>query len=182
MSVPPVLNDDLIMSNDAITIRDADADDISALFDFLYEHGVNQWNHLPEGPIRTHLQGIAKGTTHVVIAEEAGQLVGFVSFELGTDMARYQPKDRKDAIHGVVHEAVVHRDQCGKGIGAQLLSAVIQRLSVLGCREAYVGRHDENLASAGMMRKAGFEIIDVFDDSRRTCGNRKTAISRRVIS
>lgn len=169
------------MTSEAIAIRDAEADDVSALFDFLYEHGVNQWNHLPEGPIRTHLQGIAKGTTLAVIAEEAGRLVGFVSFELGTDMDCYQPDERKDAVHGIVHEAVVHRDHCGKGIGAQLLSAAVQRLGELGCREAYVGRHDENLASAGMMRKAGFEIIDVFDDSRRTCGNRKTAISRRII-
>ncbi len=162
-------------------IRLAVADDIPALIAFLYEHGVNQWNHLPEGPIRAHLGKIATGAAHAVLVEDAGQLLGFVSFDLGTDMARYQPDDRKAALCGIIHEAVVHRDQAGRGLGSQLLSAAVERLAELGYREVYVGRHDENAASAGMMRKAGFDVIDVYDDPRRTCGNRKTAISRRVV-
>lgn len=164
------------------TLRDAVTADIDALFTFLYEHGANRWNHLPEGPIRHHLNGIAAGTSFAVIAEEYGQLLGFVSFDLGRDFARYQPNDRREALHGIVHEAVVHGEQWGRGIGSALLSAAVDRIWQQGCREAYVGRHDENLASAGMMRKAGFEVIDVYDDPRRTCGNRKTAISRRVLS
>jgi L-amino acid N-acyltransferase YncA len=164
-----------------ISTRHAGPEDVDALFSFLYEHGVNEWNHLPEGPIRSHLQGIARGSTHAVLAEQDGQLVGFVSFELGVDMDRYQPPERKGKVHGIVHEAVVHQDSCGKGIGAMLLTAAAERIGELGCQEVYVGRHDENLASAGMMRKAGFEVIDVFDDPRRTYGNRKTAISRRFL-
>lgn len=164
-----------------IAIRPAAAADIPALIAFLYEHGVNEWNHLPEGPITAHLNRIADGRTQAVLAERNGQLVGFVSSELGLDMARYQTEDRKTAIHGIIHEAVVHRDHCGKGLGAALLLAAVQRIGELGCREVYVGRHDENLGSAGMMRKAGFEVIDVFDDSRRTAGNRKTAISRLLV-
>lgn len=164
--------------SESITIRDATAEDIDSLFDFLYAHGVNQWNHLPRGPIREHLYGIATGRSFAVMAEQGSQLVGFVSFELGRDHARYQPAGREDEVHGIVHEAVVHRDCAGRGIGSQLLNAAANRIGELGCREAYVGRHDENLASGGMMRKARFEVIDVFDDPRRTCGNKRTAISR----
>ncbi len=164
-----------------IKIRQATATDIQSLFDFLYAHGVNPWNHLPEGPIRAHLDGIACDQTFAVLAERDGVLVGFVSFERGTSFARYQPPGREADVHGIVHEAVVHQELAGQGLGSKLLLAAANRLGDLGCREVYVGRHDENPGSAGMMRKAGFQIIDVFDDPRRTCGNRKTAISRRLI-
>jgi L-amino acid N-acyltransferase YncA len=166
----------------ALLIRSARADDIPALCEFLFDHGVNEWNHLPEGPIKAHLARIADGSAHAVLAERDGALVGFVSFELSREMAKYQSPERRDAVHGVVHEAVVHRDLCGQGIGSRLLSAGVERLAELGCREVYVGRHDENAGSAGMMRNAGFEVIDVYDDfDRRTSGNRRTAVSRRVI-
>ncbi len=166
---------------ESIVLRDAVGDEASLLFDFLYRHGVNKWNHLPEGPIRTHLNNIAHGTAFAVLAERRGQLLGFVSFDLGTDMARYQPAGREHESQGIIHEAAVHRDWCGQGIGTRLLNTAVDRLVEMGCREVYVGRHDENSGSAGMMRKAGFEVIAVFDDPRRTSGNRKTAISRRII-
>lgn len=166
----------------SILIRNATPAEIPALRGFLFEHGVNEWNHLPEGPIKAHLERIAAGSAHAVLAEHDGALVGFVSFELSREMAKYQSPERRNAVHGVVHEAVVHRDMCGRGIGSRLLSAAVDRLAELGCREVYVGRHEENAGSAGMMRKAGFEVIDVYDDfDRRTSGNRRTAISRRVI-
>jgi len=165
-----------------LIIRNATAADIDALLDFLYAHGVNEWNHLPPGPIRAHLDGIATSRTYAVVAEQTDKIVGFVSFDLGRDMARYQPQGREADMHGIIHEAVVHRDCAGQGIGSQLLTAAVQKIGELGCREVYVGRHDENPGSAGMMRKAGFEVIDVFDDPRRTSGNRRTAISLRTIS
>lgn len=164
-----------------ISLRNADAADIPALIAFLYEHGVNEWNHLPEGPISAHLNRIADGAAQAVLAECAGKLTGFVSSEIGLDMARYQQDVRRTEPHGIIHEAVVHRDHVGQGIGSQLLAALVQQLAELGCREIYVGRHDENLGSAGMMCKAGFEVIDVFEDPRRTSGNRRTAISRIIV-
>ncbi len=164
-------------------IRPAVAADVSALGDFLFDHGVNEWNHLPKGAIRAHLQGIAMGDAHAVVAEQEGRLLGFVSFELSRDMAKYQPPDRRSALHGVIHEAVVDRRRQGQGIGAELLSAAVASLGEMGCREVYVARHDENPGSAGMMRKAGFEIIDVYDDfERRSTGNRRTAISFRLVA
>jgi L-amino acid N-acyltransferase YncA len=170
------------MPESSLALRRGRADDIPALIELLFDHGANEWNHLPELPIRAHLNRIADDRARAVIAEEHGALVGFVSFELGTDMAEYQPPERRPSIHGIIHEAVVRRDRCGRGIGAQLLEAAVQWIAELGCREVYVGRHDENLGSAGMMRKAGFEVIDVYDDfSRRTAGNRRTAICRRII-
>ncbi|MFO0919211.1 MAG: GNAT family N-acetyltransferase [Planctomycetaceae bacterium] len=165
-----------------LAFRSAVAADIPVLCEFLFDHGVNDWNHLPEGPIRAHLGGIAVGNAHAVLVERENRLLGFVSFELSNDMANYQPPDRRTALHGVIHEAVVGRDCQGQGLGTQLLSAAVNRLTELGCREVYVARHDENPGSAGMMRKAGFEIIDVYDDfARRSSGNRRTAISRRLI-
>jgi L-amino acid N-acyltransferase YncA len=163
-------------------IRHATAADVPALCDFLFDHGVNEWNHLPKGPITAHLEGIATGQAHGVLAELENRLLGFVSFVLSHDMAQYQSPDRKSSLHGVIHEAVVDRSFCGQGLGSRLLTAAVERIAEMGCREIYVGRHDENAGSAGMMRKAGFEVIDVYDDfTRRTAGNRRTAISRRIV-
>lgn len=162
-------------------IRPAVAADVATLRSFLFDHGVNEWNHLPDGPITAHLQGIATGAAQAVVAEREGRLLGFVSFELSRDMDHYQAADRKLELHGVIHEAVVDRALCGQGLGSRLLNAAVERIAKLGCREVYVARHDENAGSAGMMRKAGFEVIDVYNDfSRRTAGNRRTAVSRRI--
>lgn len=164
------------------SIRCANADDISKMCELLFDHGVNEWNYLPWEPITAHLRGIADGSTSAVIAEQNGVLLGFVSFVIGYDMANYQPTGRETAPHGIVHEAVVRRESAGQGIGSQLLIESVNNLAARGCHEVYVSRHDENLASAGMMRKAGFAIIDVFDDFvRRTTGNRRTAVSRKII-
>ena len=71
------------MSDDSISLREAQAKDIPALCEFLFDHGANEWNHLPEEPITAHLNRIADGLAYAVLAEENGQLIGFVSFELG---------------------------------------------------------------------------------------------------
>ena len=74
---------------------------------------------------------------------------------------------------------VVHCDSRGQGIGSRLLEECKERLRALGAERIYVERHEENRASAGMMRKAGFEIIDTFfDPDRRPTGSRNTVVSR----
>ena len=66
-----------------------------------------------------------------------------------------------------------------KRLGTRLLKAAVSRLLQMGLTEIYVERHEENEGSAGMMRKAGFVVIDVFDDPRRRdVGSRRTSVSR----
>lgn len=162
-----------------IAIRDADAADVPAMQAFIFEHGANQWNYLPQDDMAAHFAGIASGKTRAVIAEADGELAGFVTYMNGRSMARYQSKERVGYPHGYVCEAVVHRDCAGQGLGSRLLRETVARLVSQGFEEIYIERHEENQASAGMMRKAGFIEVATFDDpARRSSGSRRTTVCR----
>ena len=50
-----------------------------------------------------------------------------------------------------------------------------------GLHAVYIDRHEENAASAGMMRKAGFTVIDTFDEpAKRPHGSGRTTVCRIV--
>jgi L-amino acid N-acyltransferase YncA len=168
--------------NDDITLRAANAGDIAAMTAFLFEHGTNQWNFLPADDVAAHLGAIAAGKTRAVLAESDGQLLGFVTFMVARSMARYQSRKHVGYPHGYVGEAVVHRGHVGKGLGSRLLKEALVRLANEGFKEIYIERHEENLASAGMMRKAGFEEVATIDDpQRRASGSRRTTVCRIIL-
>lgn len=155
-----------------LVIRQACFEDIEALCALILEHGPNPWNHLPEAEVRQHLQGIATRATQAVLAEERGQLLGFVSYRLTQVFAAHQPAVRAGQAHGYICEAVVHRDCVGRGLGARLLREAVTELWRLGVSDIYIDRHEENAASAGMMRKAGFsELLTYADLARRSKGS-----------
>lgn len=157
--------------------RAARAEDIEALCALLLGHGPNPWNHLPEAEVRSHLAAIADGATRAVLAEEQGRLRGFVSYRLTRDFARHQPAGRTEQLHGYVCEAVVHRDCVGRGLGGRLLEAAVAELWRLGVDDIYIDRHEENAASAGMMRKAGFaELLTYADPARRPNGSGRSTL------
>lgn len=160
-------------------IRDGGAADIAALQALILEQGPNPWNHLPADEVRDHVAGIADGRTGAVVAEVAGAIVAVVTWEATGAFGRYQPRARRGATQGHVCEAVVHRAHAGRGIGTRLLRAAVARLRRSGCEDIYIERHEENAASAGMMRKAGFVAIDSFDDpARRPHGSGRTTVCR----
>ena len=64
-------------------------------------------------------------------------------------------------------EAVVRRDRTGQGWGTRLLRLALVELGKLGAEWVFIDRHEENLASAGMMRAAGFVEMDIYADPRR---------------
>ncbi len=167
----------MIVLNNAFAIRLATADDIPALCDLILAHGPNPWNHLPPDEVRAHLRGIADASVGAILAEGEGSLAGFVSFYLSQDIQVHQQAGRQDQLQGYVCEAVVHRDLAGRGLGTRLLLAAMEKLAALGTVDIYIQRHEENLASAGMMRKAGFREVSTFDDpARRPNGSRRTTL------
>jgi ribosomal protein S18 acetylase RimI-like enzyme len=160
-----------------LLMRQAASGDIEALCALLLEHGPNPWNHLPEAEVRSHLAAIAEGATLAVLAEEQGRLQGFVSYRLTRDFATHQPLARAGHVHGYICEAVVHRDCVGRGLGARLLGEAVQDLWRLGVHDIYIDRHEENAASAGMMRKAGFtELLTYADPARRPNGSGRSTL------
>ncbi len=163
----------------APTLREAGAADIDAVHGLIREHGPNPWNYLAEPWLREHLAGFATGRTRAVLAEAHGAIVAVITYEETREFARYQPAARAGLRQGHVGEAVVHRDWRGRGLGARLLREAVARLQALGLVDIYVERHEQNAASAGMMRSAGFVVVDCFDDhERRSAGSRRTAVCR----
>lgn len=164
--------------SETFTHRAAQPADIPAMAAFIFEHGPNPWNHLPEDAVLAHLRGIAEGSVRAVLAERAdGTLAGFVTFLASDDFAHHQPVERRDLPRGYVGEAVVHRDLAGRGLGSRLLGEAVRGLGELGIHDIYIERHEENAGSAGMMRKAGFvEVATFADPQRRTSGSRRTTL------
>lgn len=145
----------------------AGAEHLPALQALIFEHGANVWNYLPEDGIREHLEDIAQGRDHGVLALQDGHLLGAVTFGLSTDFDRYLTAPLRGTPQGYVSEAVVRRDRVGQGLGTRLLREALASLSKIGVASVFIDRHEENLASAGMMRRAGFVEIDTYADPRR---------------
>jgi ribosomal protein S18 acetylase RimI-like enzyme len=162
---------------DNLRIREALAADIDNLCALIFEHGPNPWNHLPSVEVTAHLQQIADGSVSALLAERGGELLGFVSYKLSRHFARYQPPTRCDQEHAYICEAVTHRDVAGHGLGSRLLKQVIAALVEQGVGDIYIDRHEEDAASAAMMRKAGFVEIETYADlERRPNGSRRTMV------
>jgi ribosomal protein S18 acetylase RimI-like enzyme len=161
----------------------ARAEQLPAVQTFILDHGANVWNWLPADGITQHLRDIAAGQAHGLLALDGTELVGAVTFCTTHTFARYQNLKRQHALHGYICEAVVRRDQVGRGLGAQLLVHAVAVLRDQGLQEIYVDRHEENAASAGMMRKAGFAEIDSYaEPARRPHGSGRTTVCRMVLS
>lgn len=165
----------------AIAFVPADTQHLAALQAFILDHGANVWNWLPEDGIAGHMQDIASGQAHGLLAMEGEALVGAVTYRTTQHFFAYQDPQRKSALHGYICEAVVRRDQVGRGLGAQLLAHAVATLKAQGLQEIYIDRHEENAASAGMMRKAGFVELDTFaEPARRPHGSGRTTVCRIV--
>lgn len=160
-----------------VTTRPARQGDIERLCALIFEHGPNPWNHLPRAEVTDHLRGIADGSVQAEVAERRGEVLGFVSFRLSRDFERYQPPPRRAQVHAYICEAVTHRAMAGQGLGSRLLSRAVARLREQGITDIYIDRHEQNAASAGMMRKAGFVEIETYTDpQRRPDGSRRTTV------
>jgi ribosomal protein S18 acetylase RimI-like enzyme len=163
----------------AIALIPAHAEHLGALQALILDHGANVWNWLPEDGIAEHMRDIASGLAQGLLAMQGAELVGAVTFCTTHGFPRYQNALRTDAPHGYVCEAVVRRDQVGRGLGAQLLRAAVASLKSQGLQEIYIDRHEENAASAGMMRKAGFIEVETFaEPARRPHGSGRTTVCK----
>jgi ribosomal protein S18 acetylase RimI-like enzyme len=111
------------------------------------------------------------------LAGTSGALLGFVSYRLTRHFARYQPEARRDQLQGYICEAVTHRAMAGQGLGSRLLQQAVMQLGEQGVGDSYIDRHEQNAASAGMMRRAGFVEVETYaDPQRRPHGSGRTTL------
>ena len=161
-----------------ILIRSATPEDVDEIRRLVIDHGNTQWNHFPREDLEGHLAKIVSGADHALLAYDGSILVGMVSFTVGSFYFEYEPETESQEPTGYIVEALTHSDFAGRSIGTQLLERAKAVLVENGVRSIYAKRHEENGASAALMRKTGFQMIDVFHDPRRTSGSCRTAIER----
>jgi len=151
--------------------------ELEVLKAFLFHHGANPWNHLPQEGVDNEFKLIAAGEASALVAYTDQQPVGLAIFYHPQALPNHylQFSQARPAIY--IAEVVVHQESGGRGIGTGLLKDIIRRATLLGAELLIVDRHTENLGSAGMMRKANFKELSTFVDlDRRDFGNRSTTV------
>ena len=166
-----------------VELRNAEDHELEALKNFLTTHGANQWNYLPEDGIDEQFQRLYKGTDHCIVAMGDGRPVGIAVYSQPGDIPTlFEPYVAANPA-AYVAEVTVHAEWGGQGIGSALLNHIAATSKAGGANELILERHEQNLASAGMMRKAGFVEIDCFLDlERRETGSRKTTVLSRNLN
>jgi GNAT superfamily N-acetyltransferase len=157
--------------------RKALTEEFDSLKSFIFKHGPSQWNYLPEEGIDKTFSLLADNHGEALITCEDDTIIGLAIFFYPPALPEKFKEFSQSATAIYVAEVVVHGDYSGRGIGSQLLNKIIAKAPDLGASKVLLDRHEENAASAGMMRKAGFVKICTFSDlERRHSGSRKTTI------
>lgn len=144
--------------------------------ELLLREGPNEWNYITDASIAQQFQLINQGKAIPVLAE-ATSIVGFAILIIKEACPAKLSKYAALSNIAYINDVVVDSSQSGKGLGSQLLKESIKLAGNEKCTNVYIERHEENLASAGMMRKAGFELVETFHDpDKRTSGSRNTSV------
>ena len=141
--------------------RDEDLPAISAIYGHHVLHATGTFETVP--PTEAEMAArradvLAKGLPYLVV-EDAGQVLGFAYCQWFKPRPAYR-FSAEDSIY-------LHPDARGRGLGQQLLAALIEQAQQAGLRKliAVIG-DSANAASIGVHRSQGFEAAGVI----RSCG------------
>ena len=136
--------------------QETDAPGILAIYNDVILHSTAVYSEQPVSLedrlawLRTRLeQGYP-----VVVAVEAEQVVGFTSFGDFRAWPCYR--------YTVEHSVHVRSDQRGRGLGGQLLAALIPRAQALGKHVLVAGIDADNAVSLKLHQRLGFERVAHF--------------------
>jgi ribosomal protein S18 acetylase RimI-like enzyme len=93
--------------------------------------------------------------SHVLLAEEDGQVIGLVSYSVRPGL--YHAGDS-----GLIEELVVHDSGRGRGIGSALMSELLQQLAAAGCAEVSVSTATDNEGAKRFYKSHGLVDEAVF--------------------
>ena len=102
------------------------------------------------------------GAHSAIVAEEAGQVIGFASLSPWKDRPAYRTSV-EDSVY-------VHREHQGKGVGRLLLARLLEIANESGFHAVFgriVGGHE---ASIGLHQALGFDVIGVEREVGRKFG------------
>ena len=136
-------------------IRDATEQDLPAIRDIYNDAVLNTtaiWNEQPVDLgnrqawfSARHAQGYP-----ILVSIENGEVTGYASF------GDWRPFD--GFCHTVEHSVYIRADQRGKGLGPQLLTALIERAKACDKHVMVAAIESGNAASIGLHQRLGFAI------------------------
>jgi ribosomal protein S18 acetylase RimI-like enzyme len=156
--------------------RPLNVTDVEQMKKILLRDGPNEWNYITDESIDLQFQLIQDGKAFAILAEDS-EITGFailiMKYACPSKLSQYSNL----STMAYINDVVVNTNYSGKGIGSMLLQKAVEVAQTEQCDKVYIERHEENLASAGMMRKASFQIVDTFyDPKKRTTGSRNTSV------
>ncbi len=160
-----------------IKYRKALLEDIPTLKKLLWKYGPNEWNYLTQEGVDGEFKLLNKGTALAIVATSEDEIVGFSVLIDGSESPKYLSKYCKIEEMCFIGDVLVSSLYSGKGIATKLLEACLNESKNKAISTVLIERHEENLASASMMKKAGFHIVDTFyDPDKREAGSRNSVI------
>lgn len=148
-------------------IRFVTNEEINALSRLAITTFSDTFGHLyPPQDLAFHLEktcssqyfGEALGRDKILVAEELGQLVGYLKYgAVGLPIT--------DIPEGAMelHRLYLTKDFQGKGIGKQLMDAFLSQPEVNAAPSLYVGVWENNTRAIKFYREYGFEICGEYD-------------------
>lgn len=156
--------------------RQLNVADFEQMKNILFRDGLNEWNYITDESIEQQFQLIRDKRALAVLAEES-EITGFAILIFKEACPSQLSQYSNLSTMAYINDVVVNINYSGKGIGSRLLHKAIELAKKAQCEKVYIARHEENLASAGMMRKASFQIVDTYyDPNKRTTGSRNTSV------
>ena len=141
-------------------LRDATADDAPALAAIYGHHvlnGLGTFEEIPPsaGEMAARRAGIvARGLPYLVATDPDGAVIGYAYANTFRLRAAYR--------YTVENSVYIAPDQVGRGVGRQLMTAVLARCEAIGLRQVIAIIGDSgNAASIGLHRSLGFELKGV---------------------
>ena len=160
-----------------IKYRKALNEEIDQLKQLLWQYGPNEWNFLSTEGVDSEFALMESGQARTLVATLDDGIIGFAVLIDGKVSPGYLHKYCSMEDMQFIGDVVVSSSHAGKGIATKLLSECLAQAKTLNAKTVLIERHEENLASAGMMRKAGFEVIDTFHDpEKRSAGSQNSVI------
>ncbi|WCD79819.1 GNAT family N-acetyltransferase [Pseudomonas sp. TUM22785] len=141
------------MNNEIRDASEADLPGILAIYNAAVEHTTAIWNEnlVDLANRRAWLAERSGAGFPVLVARDAaGEVVGYASY------GAWRPHDGYK--HTVEHSVYVRADQRGKGLGPQLMQALIERARSAGLHVMVGAIESENNASIRLHQRLGFAI------------------------
>ncbi|MEK9673912.1 MAG: GNAT family N-acetyltransferase [Rhodospirillaceae bacterium] len=150
------------MADDDIIIREARAADMPRITEIYAHHvatGGGSWEYVgpDEAEMTRRRQAVQDAECPYVVAEASGAILGYAY------AAQYRP--RPGYRYTVEDSVYVAAGAEGRGVGAKLLTVLIERCEAAGYRQMIAVIGDaENHGSIALHRKMGFRQVGLFEN------------------